>query len=222
MDETKAQKSDTTSPPDETSASASIEKPEVGETNTPDQATVDLGDIERRRHSRSLERPLTDEEKLKIGDEMARAMQEAGRLEAKKKALDDELKGEISSLWERASTLAASLQKGHREALIECETIRDFKAGTVEILRLDTGEVVEPLRAMTAAERQVGLYGDAGGRASTPEVLDGVVNPGSWAEEADLEAQASATQTEMPGVEPAPTPAEAIAQTAREATDGEL
>ena len=211
---------DDTKPPDpETIASPDDEKPEVDEpiSQESDTAEPDPDRYETRRHSRTLERPLTDEEKLKIGDEMATAMELAGQLEAKKKAIDDELKADIGKHWEKAGTLASALRKGRREAMIECETRRDYKAGTVEVVRLDTGDVVEPLRAMTAAERQVSLYGPTG-RASEPEIITpeepAIVNPGSWAEEADLDHPQD--QQTLGIVAPPPSPADAIAQTARE------
>ena len=149
MSETEVQNSETKSADPETIEPAGETVPPAGETI----AVEDDPDIEVTYRDRHLERDMTDEERLKVGHDMAEALEESERLEAQKKAYDADLKGQISRLQERAATLAKALRKGKREGNVQVTIVKNWHNGSITVTREDTGEVIED-RAMTFEERQ--------------------------------------------------------------------
>lgn len=103
--------------------------------------------------TRTLPVPLTDEEVMLRGAELARHLDEIDACEERLKAEREEIKAEISRHTEAAMTLRGAVRsrREHREVL--CEWSRNDERLTMELHRQDTGECVES-RPMTAGERQ--------------------------------------------------------------------
>jgi DNA segregation ATPase FtsK/SpoIIIE-like protein len=111
--------------------------------------------------------PLTDEEVMARGGELARKLAEGEDLEAKKKLISDELKAAADAATELRNAVL------HRQEVrkIECDLEPDFDAGTVTYRRRDTG-LVANIRPLRSNERQTLLPlrvidGEERGEAST-------------------------------------------------------
>lgn len=100
--------------------------------------------------------PLTDRERLEIGEDIAAAQSKAEQAEKDKKAADDDFKGIIEGAYAEVSTHAALLRRGKRDTAVQCSILRDYRIGSVKVTRMDTMEVIE-YRPMSAQERQMGM-----------------------------------------------------------------
>lgn len=222
MDKTTPQTSDTTPDDPETIEAPSETTPDdpeaiasPSEMGPPADAQgveiEDDPDIERDIRTRRLERPMTDEERLKVGAEMAEALREAEHLEVRKAAYDKEMKDQITMYYEKATGLAKALERGLREGNVEVLVTRNWHNGSVTIRRTDTQEILEE-RAMTFEERQRTLLDGS----QTGDAVGGQ-------DETDETDETDDTQ-DTDGVEPAPgepgsfehpqDPVEAVARTA--------
>jgi hypothetical protein len=105
---------------------------------------------------RDLPRPLTDAERLGIGEAMAQAHEEAETTENKKKAIDGELKGQIDKANETASKLARQIRFGKKIDKVQCRVVNDYRLGHIRVTRMDDGTDVVS-RPMTDDERQLGM-----------------------------------------------------------------
>lgn len=99
---------------------------------------------------------LTDAEKLQIGAKLADAYQRQTELQEEidmfksgAKAREQNIEGEIG-------IKSALIRQGYEHRQVECETVKDFDAGTIVIRRLDTQETVET-RTMAGSEKQMGF-----------------------------------------------------------------
>lgn len=112
------------------------------------------------REKRTLKVPLTDSERLDLGDLMARSIQQAETAEAHKDAASKQYKAQIETAQGEAARCAKLLAAGVEYRDVECEVQplppEDGKEPQVQIVRMDTHEVVQ-VREMTQGERQRAL-----------------------------------------------------------------
>ena len=100
---------------------------------------------------------LTPEERQERGDALANSVQQTAALGEEKKAQDAEINGKIKLSKEVTRKLSQIITTGTEDRDVECDVVKDFKAGTVTTFRSDTGEQVDQ-RTLTAEERQEELY----------------------------------------------------------------
>jgi hypothetical protein len=98
--------------------------------------------IIQRNEPRWLPVPLTDDELLLRGNELARALEEKSELES-----------EIGTRNERILKLRGSIRSKREQREVLCEWSRNDERMVMELHRQDSGEVIES-RPMTAEERQ--------------------------------------------------------------------
>lgn len=93
-----------------------------------------------------------DEIRLK-GQDLSRKLQELEDVdEARKEAMRD-YKDRIDALKGESRRLAHIVTEGKEPREVPCETVRNDDNGTIELVRLDTVEVIDS-RPMTPEERQ--------------------------------------------------------------------
>lgn len=100
---------------------------------------------------RKLPIPLTDDELLELGDQLAERMREIDEAEAAKKAAASSWKDRIDAMAASASEMAAVLRAKTKLAPVPCYTEHDLLAEVARVIRTDTLEVVET-RKLTREE----------------------------------------------------------------------
>jgi len=110
---------------------------------------------------RKLPCPLTSEEMLERGQQLAAVQEEADQLEEARKAADAEAKARIKRLDERAARLRRDIIRKEEDRDIECDVAHDYVRGLVTVTRCDSGEMVEQ-RPMNMDERQATLITEDG------------------------------------------------------------
>jgi len=101
-----------------------------------------------------LPRPLTDEEVIEAGHELARQIRRLAEIEQERKAFLAQLRAEHLAVREQTAELTMALNNGWREADVEVLAMMDTPSpGTKTIIRLDTNTEVRTV-PMTDAERQ--------------------------------------------------------------------
>lgn len=113
---------------------------------------------------RVLPVPLTDQERLQLGQDMAAAQSKAEQAERDKKAADEAFKGQIEAAYADVSDVAQKLRFGKVDRLVSCQIVSDYRLGHIRVVRMDDGTEVES-RAMTSAERQMGMGFGSDGKA---------------------------------------------------------
>lgn len=108
---------------------------------------------------RLLPVPLTDRERLEIGESIADAQMKAEQAEKDKKAADEGYKGVIEGAYADVSSLTKQLRRGKKDVMVQCQIRKDYRLGHLRTIRMDSGEVLED-RPMTTAERQMGMHFD--------------------------------------------------------------
>lgn len=96
---------------------------------------------------------LTAQETLRKGAELVETMADKGLLELEIKEQTSTLKAQVKKLSQRSDALALEIRTGEEYRQVECTERRDFRNNLVDVVRMDTGEVVRS-RPMTAGERQ--------------------------------------------------------------------
>lgn len=109
--------------------------------------------------NRTLAVPLTTIEKVDMGHRLAELYGEYGDAELRKKASADRFKEELEELDGRIAHLARIVRSGEEYRTVECKWRYLFDVNTKELVRMDTGEIVETA-AITAEERQLMLQID--------------------------------------------------------------
>ena len=99
---------------------------------------------------------LTDEELLARGQALARALEQMQKREADGKAFAANVKSDIEQYKKEGLRLTSHIAEKSEWRPVECNEVHDFEAGTVSVVRLDTGEVVSE-RRMWDEERQEDL-----------------------------------------------------------------
>lgn len=106
--------------------------------------------------TRTLPVTLTTDELLARGDGLARAHRAVRDEQAKQKAVKEEMKQRLEDLEGEVGKLARIVRDKAEDRDVECRIVHDYLANAVQVVREDTGEVIEA-RAMTDRERQIGL-----------------------------------------------------------------
>ncbi len=97
---------------------------------------------------------LSDAEIQARGEELAEAELARQRLVAEKKAAAEAFKGPIAEQVDLISKLSKEISEEVEMRDVEVSHRPDFENGVVDVVRMDTGEVVES-RAMTDEDRQI-------------------------------------------------------------------
>lgn len=113
-----------------------------------------------RNFSQVLGVKLTADEKAAIAAQVAALDLKRDEQEAAKKQASDKAKAEIELTETQMKELLACYRKGAVDREVECLETFLFDNNTVQVTRVDTGEVVST-RAMTTSERQLTLIDDA-------------------------------------------------------------
>lgn len=121
---------------------------------------------------------LTDTELLERGAQVADLVRELEAAEDAKKEAASEAKAKIDSLDGRIGSLARELRERMSYRSVEVKREKDFGRNCEEVVRLDTGEVIET-RALDPGERQVELLSIDGGKRG--EVAEWAAEPTSAA-----------------------------------------
>jgi hypothetical protein len=106
---------------------------------------------------RKLPVKLTEDEVTQLGRAMADLLAKRGGVEDEKKTAKSEFKNRLDQIDEKLEQVGASVRTGHEEREIDCDWVKDFARKTADLVRSDTGEVVET-RPLSAAEMQESLF----------------------------------------------------------------
>jgi hypothetical protein len=96
---------------------------------------------------------LTRDEKALKADEMAGALKHYGELELRAKASADEYRRELKRIRAIVDERAEEVRTGVEYRAVECAKRDRFRDNQIDVVRLDTGEVVRSER-MSVEERQ--------------------------------------------------------------------
>lgn len=113
--------------------------------------------IKKFQSTETLKVKLTDEEVLRYGDELARAIDEHASLENEFQGFKDSFKGKMTTVDAKINTLKNLVRDKCDYRKVDVEEVFDNIAGMVRKFRLDTNELIEE-RKMTAEERQSKLF----------------------------------------------------------------
>ena len=114
---------------------------------------------------------LTDEELLERGQALVRALEQMQKREADGKAFAANVKSDIEQYKKEGLRLTSHIAEKSEWRKVECDEVHDFEAGTVSVVRLDTGEVVSE-RRMWDEERQEDLPLEGLGDDGVPQPED--------------------------------------------------
>lgn len=117
------------------------------------KAAGTVGAVARKRGPREIQVKLSAEERMAAGQSLAEKYIERDEVEARKKERNSEFKAELAAIDKVIRDASQLLHGGTRTEIAECETIYDYGAGTVTVVRVKTGEIVEE-HPMEAGERQ--------------------------------------------------------------------
>lgn len=107
--------------------------------------------------TRKLPVRLTDTELLAKSKELAARITELEDVEATKKSAVAQCKLKSDDLEAEIHDLAKILRTGREDREVEVKELRNDQARTIEVIRIDTGEIVES-RPMTIHELQKPLF----------------------------------------------------------------
>ena len=100
--------------------------------------------------------PMTDRERLELGQDIAAAQSIAEQAEKDKKAADESFKGTIEAAYADVSEIAGKLRFGKLMKMVNCQFMQDYRLGEIRVVRMDDGSEISR-RQMTKAERQMGM-----------------------------------------------------------------
>lgn len=112
--------------------------------------------IKKIRLERTLPCKLDAEQSHKAAQAAAGKLLERERLEAELKSVTAELRAKIRDTQKEFLRLVVASAQAVEERPVECEQKTNYKLGTVEVVRLDTGEIVEA-RELKPEEKQLEL-----------------------------------------------------------------
>lgn len=118
-----------------------------------------------RRFKRVLVCKMYPEELAKRAVALADAITDHDAYEAEKKSVAADMASVLAAKWEEVKRLSRVVHAGGEEREVDCEIFRNDREGSMETVRLDTGEVIDR-RAQDVEERQLPL----GAVVSPPEV----------------------------------------------------
>jgi hypothetical protein len=105
---------------------------------------------------RTLSVPLSVEDKAKKADEFASVQADIEKIEANKSAFASACKEKLDVLYAKHSEIGRQVRSGVEERRVDCEAVPHPSRPIVQIIRLDTGEVIDE-RPMTDEEKQAKL-----------------------------------------------------------------
>jgi len=103
--------------------------------------------------TRTLTERFTDGQKAELAGRIFGLQDRVANLEEELKDAKESIKGRIAEINTQLTELRSQWRVGGREIVATCREYRDFEAGEVLVVRVDTEEVVE-VRAMRSHERQ--------------------------------------------------------------------
>lgn len=109
-----------------------------------------------KRFTRQLVCKMYPEELAKKAVLLADAITDHDAYETEKKAVAADMAAALASKWEEVKRLSRVVHQGGEEREVECELVRNDREGSIETVRLDTGEVIDR-RAQDVGERQLPL-----------------------------------------------------------------
>lgn len=104
--------------------------------------------VRERRLSKTLRVPLTDEELLKLGGELSAGIDTLNQIEADKKSVVEDFKARASVTQANVNRLSGLVRNRYDYRPVECVERMDYTARKLEIVRLDTGEIIETRRLL--------------------------------------------------------------------------
>lgn len=120
---------------------------------------------------RTLKCDLTETEVQQRADKLANTIREHTRVEQEKKDTAAQFKLKIEALDGEISELAREVSEKAAYRPVECKLERNNLHLTMELVRCDTGEVIET-RPMKPEEKQASLFSIARSGASTSDEAD--------------------------------------------------
>jgi hypothetical protein len=96
---------------------------------------------------------LTDAELIQRGADLSSNMKKMKVMEDERVTENDKRKSDIKLVKEIVDKLVATIAERTEERDVQCDQIPYYASGMVEIVRCDTGEVIDK-RPMTDSERQ--------------------------------------------------------------------
>jgi len=112
--------------------------------------------IERRRYNKTLKVDLTVDEQIGLGATVADKYLELSKLEGEIKNIKNDYKSKIEAKDEEIKLAIGVIHAGYEMREVEVEQVKDFKARTIIVTRLDSEEIDES-RTMSEEESQMGL-----------------------------------------------------------------
>ena len=114
-------------------------------------------DIREERFSKTLDVTLTNEQLLRRGESLARAIEEQTEIADEHAERRKDMKNEADEAQVTVNKLAHIVRTGIEQKDVDCVRIYDYHLGTVTERRLDTMDVLTT-REMTDDERQRTLW----------------------------------------------------------------
>jgi hypothetical protein len=100
---------------------------------------------------------LTQAELLERGEALALQRRESNWLDDERRRVASEFKEKIDDSDAESDRLAEIVREKAEPRPVECRNVRDVQRGVVEVMRIDTAEIVES-RVMTELERQTRMF----------------------------------------------------------------
>jgi hypothetical protein len=158
----------------------------TGETAEQQQPVPD--EIEEKEGTDFLKVALTVDERLGLGDEVSRLYAQKQSLETRLAGISKQMKGEIAKLDDSISEALGTLRDGGRYDNVKIKAVKNWRLGTFEKVRLDTGEVYST-RALTGEERQQKLFEERAASAAAAEASGDTGDDGEEDEDQDEQGQ---------------------------------
>ena len=124
--------------------------------------------IESKEISRFLPVPLTRDEREEYTSQMIDALDQLESLESEKKSFNEQHKGRVAKITDQVGTARSVLKRDKLDKDVPCLLIKDYREGSVTIVRKDTGEQIEQ-KAMSLKERQKALEFNTDDQESKPQ-----------------------------------------------------
>lgn len=112
--------------------------------------------IEERTVKMCLKCELTEAEKAELASKMAEHQADLEHLEDEKKAVTKDFASRIELVQGTIRRESGTYRQGWEMRDVECVEITDKRAGTLTVVRQDTGEIVK-IRPLTQEERELKL-----------------------------------------------------------------
>jgi hypothetical protein len=97
---------------------------------------------------------LTDEERRVAANSLAKTLSELEDVEKERKVVNSSFKTKYDGLKRKIAYLGSSVLTGEDQRSIECTRITNYTKGTMVLIRVDTGQVVEE-RSLSNDEKQM-------------------------------------------------------------------